>query len=433
MTVDVDTMTGYATADRYYATRYTLGGRTVYSIDLSLDVVAMTLPKPDPNRPTPGNRRVSEKHARSFARYVRENESWVAPALLLRSPDIFTFEVEKEVAGTQFGVLSLPRLARTDLKILDGQHRILGFHYAVEELAAELDRNRSQRAEHRRNENPDLERHFDGLVRTLERQRERLSRERISIQVHIEDDPKAFHQMFVDIADNALGITSALRARFDTRKVVNRALEDVLKHSLLQERVDMEQDRIGGSSPFLMGAKHVADVIRTVTVGIQGRVGRRQEDELREAELVEKTNAFLDTLVEGFDVLDQVVEGKKVPEALRKESLLGSTTLLRVLAGVYHELATSKSDDEIAEFFSKLAPHMSAPVTEESRWLETEVFEVGATAPRARRQDLETLTEKIVEWALRKPAWLYAKAAGQAVPAPVGDAAQGRNGSRIRV
>ena len=77
--------------------------------------------------------------------------------------------------------------------------------------------------------------------------------------------------MFFDIADNALGITSSVRARFDSRKVVNRGLEEVMKHALLKDRVDPEQDRMGRNNPNLMGAKHVAEIVRTLAVGIEGR------------------------------------------------------------------------------------------------------------------------------------------------------------------
>ena len=401
-------MTGYSSEDRYYASRFKQGGRTVYSIDLSLDTVAATMPRPDPNRPTPGNRRVKEAHARGFGRYVREKEDWVAPALLLRAPATFSFQVKEKVAGTDFGILGLPRLARTDLGILDGQHRILGLCYAIEDIAAELEEARSKLAEARRQNKPDVQRHYEVKKSELEAQRSRFGRERISIQIHIEDEVKRFEQMFVDIADNALGITSAIRARFDDRKVVNRALDDVLKHALLQKRVDLEQDRIGGSNPNLLGAKHVADIIRTVTVGLSGRVGRRQESELRDAELVENTNKFLDVLVEGFPALDTLIEGSSSPEELRKTSLLGSSTMLRVLAGVYHELTTKdeKSDDEIQDFFSKLAPVMTAPVTDRSRWMEAGVFSAGATAPKARRQDLEELARTIIRWERESPSWL---------------------------
>jgi hypothetical protein len=242
-----------------------------------------------------------------------------------------------------------------------------------------------------------------------EEQRSRLHRERISVQIHIEEELKEFQQMFVDIADNALGIQSAIRTRFDNRKVVNRALDDVLKHALLENRVDLEQDRIGGSSPNLLGAKHVADIIRTVTVGLAGRVGRRQENELREAELVENTNRFLDVLTGGFPALESLIDGSSTPEDLRKTSLLGSTTMLRVLAGVYQELAKDDmSDDEIQEFFSKLAPFMAAPIQNESPWMEAGVFSSGAMAPKARRQDLEALARTTIRWARETPKWLAA-------------------------
>lgn len=370
--------------------------------------MAATLPRPDPDRPTPGNRRVKLSHAQSFADYVRENENWVAPALLLRAPDIFTFEAKETIEGTQFGILGLPRLARTDLRILDGQHRILGLHLAVDDIAAELAKQRDLRAAARREGDVDLERHFDSIITKLDRQRVRLSRERISIQIHIEEDSKAYEQMFVDIADNALGITSAIRARFDSRKIVNRVLEDVMKHPLLANRVDMEMDRVGGSSPCLMGAKHVADITRTVAVGITGRVGRRQEMELHEDALVEQTNSLLDALVNGFPELDKLIEGTITAEELRRTSLLGSTTMLRILAGAYHELVKDLSDDEIGDFFSSLAPFMKARIPRSSPWLATGVFTEGATAPKARRQDLESLTRQIVNWARVTPDWLRA-------------------------
>lgn len=405
-------MTGYDTEDRYYATRYTQGGRVVYSIDLSLDVVAATMPRPDPQRPTPGNRRVNEAHARGFARYVREQRNWVAPALLLRAPDnLFKFEIKDEVGGSQFGILALPRLARTDLRVLDGQHRILGLYYAVDDLASEIENARNNAASARRDGNAELEQHFRGILTRLEDQRRHLHTERISVQVHIEDDPQAFMQMFVDIADNALGITSAIRARFDSRKVVNRALDEVLKHALLKDRVDLEQDRVGGSSQYLMGAKHVTDIVRTVAVGITGRIGRRQESELVEGAVVESANNFHDALVAAFPQLEALVEGNTTPETLRKTSLLGSTTFLRVLAGVYYDLSKDLSDDDIVDFFSQLSRFTAAPIGDGSPWMATGVFSANATAPNARRQDLEKLTKLIASWAIRRPEWFGTTAA----------------------
>jgi hypothetical protein len=409
-------VTGYDTEDRFYATKYAQGGRKVFAIDLSLTQIASYLPEPDPNNPTEGNRRVREAHAVAFGNYIREHEDWVSPALLLRGPDIFKFETKEEIAGTHFGIVALPRLARSDLRILDGQHRILGIHRAIQGIARDLEKQRDLLARAKRNgEAAEVLKQITDKIKELEHQRARLDRERISIQIMVEDDSSAYKQMFFDIADNALGITSSVRARFDSRKVVNRSLEDVMKHSLLVGRVDMEQDRIGANNPNLLGAKHIADMVRSVAVGVDGRVGRRLEDELREDALVQLTNGFLDALVDGFHDLGRVADGDVTPEELRRASLLGSTSMLRVLAGVYHDLhATEWDDEDITEFFSRLSPFMDTPVRADSPWVTevpNEIFSEGSSAPKARRQDLRTLNDTIVGWALTQPAWLAAQVA----------------------
>jgi hypothetical protein len=410
--VSTAVVTGYDPDVRFYATRYQQGGRTVFSLDLSLTQIAGLLPKPDAANPTEGNRRIKESHARAFGDYVRQQREWVAPALVLRGPNIFQFEATESIGGTEFGIISFPRLASTDLRILDGQHRILGIHLAIQGIANDIEKARSALAAARRNEAlPALIAQYENDVRKLTEQRERFDRERTSLQIFIEDDQAAFKQMFFDIADNALGITSSVRARFDGRKVVNRSLEDVMKHALLKGRVDPEQDRVGRNNPNLMGAKHVAEIVRTLAVGIDGRIGRRVEDELREDELVQKTNDFLDVLLAAFPPLEAVVEGQLTPEELRKSSLLGSTVMHRVLAGVYAELVDRQryDDEDVTDFFAKLALHMDGPVNSASIWVTKvadDVFSEGTLAPRSRRQDLKTLRDTIVGWATTEPEWL---------------------------
>jgi hypothetical protein len=398
-------LSGYDTEDRYYATRFVQGDRVVYSLELALDVAAASLPRPDPNHPMPGNRRVNESHARRFGTYVRDNPNWVSPALLLRAPDIIKFEKQNSIGATQFGVLSLPRLARTDLRILDGQHRILGLNYAIEDLARDLEEQRSLLSAAKRQDTPELVQRYEARIAELEELRQRFHNEAVAIQILIEDDVRRAEQMFVDIADNALGITSAIRARFDDRKVVNRCLDEVLNHALLKGRVDMEQDRIGAQSPYLLGAKHVTDMIRTLEVGLGGRIGRRLEAELNEAALVEQTNDFLDVLTESFPDLAAVADGQLKPTELRRRSLLGSTTMLRILAGAHRTLRSEFTDGEIIERFSVLSPIMALPVEPGSPWLATQSFSVGASAPMARNGNMIAVATQIVKWCQQRPDW----------------------------
>jgi hypothetical protein len=70
-------------------------------------------------------------------------------------------------------------------------------------------------------------------------------------------------------------------------------------------------------------------------------------------------------------------------------------------------------DEEVTDFFGKLAPHMEGPVTENSIWItrvSDDVFSPGALAPRSRRQDLKTLRDTMVTWATTNPEWLHAPA-----------------------
>jgi hypothetical protein len=409
--IDVSQVTGYAPEDRYLATRYCQGDRNVYDFELPLDVIPQIFTIPDPERPTLGNRRVNPGHAKDFANYVRDHEDWVAPALLMRAPEIFTFDAKNHLAGVSFGILGIPRSSRRDIRIIDGQHRILGLYYAVEDLARDLDETRAAKTHADRDGNPELALVWAKKLEKLERQRQRLSQDHLGVQIQVETDQTRFEQMFFDVADNALGITGAVKVRFDSRKVMHRTLDAVMKHALLRDRVDLEQDRIGGANQNLLGARHVVDIVRSVNIGVSGRVSRRQEAELQEGALVQRALEFFDAIVEAFPDLAAVADGNLAPEDLRKRSLLGSSSMLRVLAGAYEGLLEKGySDDEITDLYRDMAPFMAAPIQANSPLLKlhSPVFLPGASAPTSRAQDLRSLTDEIIGWIdpEDRPSWL---------------------------
>lgn len=405
-------VTGYDTELKFLATRFKQGGRLNYSLVLSpLEIISL-IPKPDPDTPTEGNRRIRPQHAAGFARYVRERPAWISPAVLLRAPSMFNFEAMTEVTGREFGTIAFPRLSLMDIRIVDGQHRILGFHLTNEQIAIEMDKARSALASARR---VDPRGGAVGVaqdrIAELDRQRKRLSDEAITVQIMVEENATAYKQAFYDIAANQVGITASVNARFDSTKVVNRALEQVLEHPLLHNRTDPERDRVGRGSPYLMGAKHVAEMVRSVQVGLDGRVSRRQDMEWKEQDVAARAARFLDLTVDAFPPLQAIVAGQIMPDDLRKTSLLGSVLMMRILAGVYFELTTNHafSDAMVKDFFATLAPHMVGPVYPQSVWM-TEVnngaFSEGAMAPNGRRQDLKTVKNALVAAAVEKPAWL---------------------------
>jgi hypothetical protein len=402
--IDLETPSGYQTHDTYFATRYQQGGRDIYSIDLSLPQLVQTIPRPDPDQLLDGNRQISMPRARSFGEYLRDNTNAVYPPLLLQAPSgEFDFDVELEVGGTQFGYLKVPRMSRGVTRILDGQHRSLGSHLCWESLEEDIRQSREQIAMARRAGERDLVTHHERELSRLLATRDRLSSERIALDVVIVDDPDEARQIFVDIADNAKGITRDLTAMFDQRKAVNRVMQEVIKHELLFNRVDEgKAGRMGKNSSNLIGAKNVADIVRSLQVGT-GRVGAKLERQYaaEEQRLVAETIRFFDMLVRVFPELQDVVEGSIGPADLRKQSLLGSATMLRVLALVHFELTKNIpspfTNEEVEEFYKALAPHMGVPV--ETMWRDTGVFLEGGTAPGATQGAIRKLTDTIVNWA----------------------------------
>lgn len=426
-------LSGYDTEDVYLATRYTQGGRQVYTIDLSIPQLVATLPRPNPDLKIEGNRRITAPHAKAFGAYVLQRADSVVPPLLLRCPQgVLRFERLEQIGGSEWGRVEVPRLARDELKIVDGQHRALGFHMAWEQINADMSAARDQLGAARRiGEQAGIE-HAEQKVREIEDRRARVAKERVSLLVVVVDDPKEYKQLFVDIADNAKGITRTTRALFDSTKIVNRCLSDVMEHPLLRDRVDFDKDRILGDNPNVMGAKHVADLIRTLEVGIAGRITVRLEGELREQDLVRKAKAFLDVLVDSFPDLAAIMDESLTTKELRSRSLLGSVVMHRVLAGCYHELVNSGNGAsgmnrlQIQRYFEKIAPFMVAPVADDSPWrmLAGDDFPDGAMAPRSPSQNLKSLTATLTRWAVSQPDWLTeGRLPGEAAPAASGQPA----------
>lgn len=400
LTVDSSRVTAGRRSDTYLAMRSVQGGRTVYSTRVPLLDLDKILPLPDPAQPDPDNRKVDPRHAKSFGDYISQHESWVAPALLARDNGGCQFQ-PLDGAGEQIGYLEIPWStgAFGALSTIDGQHRILGSQLEMRQLTEEIakierDLSRSRSADRQA-----------ALADKLEELRERLDRlrnEAIGVDIYVEPDAVRARQMFVDVADNAKGISTALRARFDGSKIANRTLDRVIGHALLKGRVDLEQDRMTRNNVHLIGAKHVADLTKAVAVGVGGRITARREAELSDEAVVEAVHGFLDCITEAFSDLAEVAEGALQPVDLRNTSLLGSVGMLRVLAGTYHELKNKDIDEvDITAFFRTLASHMAAPVRDDSVWRRSEAsadFEPNASAPVMRTQNLQHLVAVLTSW-----------------------------------
>lgn len=405
-------LSGYQDTRDLLVTRYNRGhGRSIFVIALPLHLIPSHLPKPDPEEPFEGNRTVDLPHARKFAQYWMSRGDWACPPILLDTNASLKFDVRFEAGGVQVGVLSLPHNSVGTLDILDGQHRILGWYLALEEIAAGLKKAREQLVQSRRAEDPVAIQVWTDKTSELEALEARLRNEYVTMELVAGVTLQEHKQAFADITNNARGITKSKTVEFDSVSVINRVTRDICSsHELLDGRVDFERDRAVGKNENYVSARNVSDIVRHVALGIKGRMNPRREAAFSDEKLENLTSAYLDTLTESFPQLADLVEGDTTAENLRKTSLLASPTILRVLAGVFHNVAVELVGDipqlrdggldEVRSFFEKLAPHMDAPVLEGNPWMETGVFpEEGGMAPGSRSQELSGLTETLTRWA----------------------------------
>ncbi|MFF0529414.1 DNA sulfur modification protein DndB [Nocardia amikacinitolerans] len=402
----------------YLALKTVQGGRAVYSTRVPLLDLPTILPVPDPNNVDKDNRKVDRLHAKQFGQYLDAKQDWVAPALLARDGGGCVFTKADEEG--RVGYLTVPWAIGgiATLRTIDGQHRVLGVSIEKQRITdaiSAIDRELARKVSVDRAAKLQAER--DKLVLQMNR----LKQEYVGIDIYVEPDPIKAQQMFVDVADNAKGISSAVRARFDNYKVANRTLSDVIDHPLLKGRVDAEQDRMTLKNPNLMGAKHVADITRAVIAGAGGRISKKAEQTLTDGEVIEQVKDFLDAMSIAFTDLAAITEedpaaarvaGESLAQQLRRTSLLGSVGMWRVLGGVFRELRGGDTPAElgdIAEFFKRLDPHMAAPVTESSLWRTTAAdvdFEPNASAPIMRTQNIVHLVSVIAGWYRKAPAEL---------------------------
>ncbi len=413
-----DSLTGYQSTEDYIAQQTQQGNRINYHITLPIHRVVEVFPIPDPDQEFEDNRRVDAKRAKKFARYVRTTEKWTAGSLQVRSdPKTCKFDAQKDYGPMSLGTIQVPAGNRGNFHILDGQHRILGFKYLLEQIGTDLSeaRRQLQIAENAGNPSPEIARRTK-TVKELERLRDRFFNESIGVQVVIETNHVAARKIFVDVNDNAKGVPRSVTARFNRDKVAERALQRMIDegpvHPLLIGRVDEQKDRVTSSNPNFVAASKLADLIRFTHKGIYGRYRAEMDADVSlDDELVTSATRFLDVLTAAAPQLQQVIGGSLTTTELRGQNMVGSITMLSVLAGAFHNLSNDGvSDKDIELFFARLIDHMDVPVTNSTRsgkmWLNAgkeEAFVDGATAPVARAQQVKELVGIVTGWFANPP------------------------------
>ncbi len=299
------------------AHRFVQGGRYVYSFILDLATLDDMLPdRVDENVIKEANRRLTPSHAQKIREYLESNEKWLLGTLLMGiDPEEVEFQPLQETnRAVVAGMLRIRAVG--SVKIFDGQHR----RRAIEDALASLSQNRTK---------------GDRLASLREAS--------VPIMLYGESSIDALRQMFTDAAQTKT-IERNTVAQFDMSDAFNRAADQLLGISdFLSGRVEIERASVSRTSPNIIAINQLAAALKTVEVGITGRVSKAQNVEYMAAldDLVDRCWAWSDEFMpaareEYDDLLAGEIDNSDIPE-LRSHTMAFNATLIRVLAGCYHE------------------------------------------------------------------------------------------------
>ena len=400
------------TVEKVLAQRIKRIGNSTFLFSLPIGLALELLEIPDPAHPFPDNRRVSKKHAMDFGNYWESHESdWIVPPLLLDSSLTLNFEmISKKSHETELVELELVSGDRETLRILDGQHRILGWYLKQIELESRLT---DATSAYNKLIISGARKESEIVMGEIDRIRgiiDRLKNEHVAVNLLDSLTPQLHQQFFVDIAKNALGINKTVQAKFDSASIVNRVTQNLIKsHPLFEDRIDLEKTSCSGTNPNLLTVVNVSDITRHACFGVNRQVTAKRENNYKDNVLEENVKTFLDSIVKQIPQLNQVIEGRLKPEALRENYMLGSGTIWRCLSGAFYETCVIIDDDEgtieidrsqlrkFEKFLGLFGENMSLPISRE--WFATNLFPIKRSkAPSSRAQDLEAMVSLMSAW-----------------------------------
>jgi RNA polymerase primary sigma factor len=413
-----EVLTGYSANKQLAAQQVTRGGKTVYIVSIPINLVPEHLSIPDAIKPIDSNRAVSKAHAEAFGDYwLTHSDSWTVPPLLVDCTDSLPFDGKYEIPnGPRMGVLELPNYSNKILRTLDGQHRIYGWDYIRNKIFKDLEtaKNRLLQATHSGSqlEIQPAQKKVDELKGALSR----MEREQVTLEIITGVSEVEHKQFFIDIADNALGINTSERTRLDEQNMTSRVAKALADRAdLFANRIDLRKSSAAKSGKDVMSLANLRDVTRHACFGIVGKVTAAREKEFSDVNALEIVDHFVEAMMESAPALKQIAEGTYLPKTLRAESLLGSVTIWRCLAGAYNELAVSIEDNKLLVWNSEGHRKFIQMATEaikkmritdidgkrkvQQNWYETDCFNPGEASPRSRSQDLKNLTGLFIAWA----------------------------------
>lgn len=420
MSSQVEVPSGYAATDDYIGVGHRQHELRLVAVQVPWPHLIKMVKLPDPDVDTDYNRPLRTGHAERFGEYLDVvDKPYTPPIALWTDPsNVLIEDIDglPEIGNIRFVIAKFVRSGRDQVNILDGQHRIYGCHLLFDKYQKSIGNARDHLARAEALGEPNLVAEARAHLKKAKDKLPRLEDMVVTVQIALTGDKRVAKQIFADVADNALGISKSILSEFSLRSAFNRSAQHVADDTL-PGLVDTVQDRMSRKNPHWLSLKDVVNVVQALQLPLGRRWTHKLEAELKDQPITRQVTAFFEGLFDAFPELKSVREGETPASELRatgtQVSLLGSATMIRVLAAAYRTLSNGDeahepmSHEDIMAFFSTLPMEAGStdPDDEDadpklsSVWVETGKFAHPYTSPSARLGDIRVLANDIAQWA----------------------------------
>ena len=365
------------------AQMFVQGQRTVFQFALTVEQFDDVMPEEvEIDVISDHNRRFTPKHSEGIEDYLRLTDEWVlGPITICAATEWVQFEPfdgqDRDLVPA-VGLLRILQGSRAHLKILDGQHRRWAIRNYRTKPADSAD----------------------------ERERQtRFEKSQLPVALYVERDPTRISQMFADMAQqrNMDAITKAL---FNVRDPFTPAAAEVMAEShWIGPFIEMNQPNVKRSSDKLLAFNQLVDNLKTLKYGYYRWPKRIPFDsEIEEYDKIVEdglrwTDEFL--LDARFEYAQLSDDGYELGFLLsmRPESLAYGATMLRIMAGSWHEWSIkfpSRNHDALAKFIDGLD---CQPRATSGFWVDTGVLAPGKASLTAKIADVRNTVNELVRCA----------------------------------
>ena len=210
--------------------------------------------------------------------------------------------------------------------------------------------------------------------------------------------------MFAD-ASKTRNIERNTVAVFDRRNAFNVAAAELLDVSdFLSDRVELSNSTVARNNPKIISINQLSSALKVLDVGIKGRVSKERNDEYLAniGELVNRcwlwSDEFLPAARQEYDdLLAGEIDDSEIP-GMRSKTMAFNATVLRILAGCYHEWSKDSDDwNPLADYVR--ASSMVPGTNEGSLLVDAGAVLPGGITPIGRQSQIAATVEYIVRQA----------------------------------